>query len=60
LEPESVFEEKSLGKEATESLVRRKLKDPLKDGSRGHQEKQELERPGLYNPELSPSPPLAM
>lgn len=30
LEPESFFEEKSLGKEATESLGRRKLKDPLK------------------------------
>lgn len=39
LEPESVFEEKSLAEEATGSLGRRKLKDPLKHGLRGHQEK---------------------
>lgn len=32
MEPESFFEEKSLGKEATESLGMRKLQDPLKDG----------------------------
>lgn len=39
LEPECFFEEKSLAEEATGSLGRRKLKDPLKDGLRGHQEK---------------------
>lgn len=50
LEPESFFEEKSLVEEATESLGRRKLKDPLKDGLRGHQEKRELKRPGPLEP----------
>lgn len=38
---------RALVKRPLESLGRRKLKDPLKDGLRGHQEKQELERPGL-------------
>lgn len=52
MEPESFFEEKSLGKEATESLGRRELKDSLRDGLRGHQEKEELESLGLQNPEL--------
>lgn len=50
LEPESFFEEKSLGKEATESLGRRKLKDPPKRWVKRTPREEELERPGPPEP----------